>query len=139
LKPSIAFISTMEGDSWGGSEELWSRTALRLAAQGLRIFASMLQWPVTHHRSTELMKGGVHVQFRPRQYSVWRRAWRKANPPWFGTGQGTFAWAYPAYRSDGVPMWGTWDRTRDVADSTDALAVLTKRRQPEVERRQHRT
>ena len=29
--------------------------------------------------------------------------------PWFGTGQGTFAYAFPAYRSDKVSMWGVWD------------------------------
>jgi O-antigen ligase len=30
--------------------------------------------------------------------------------PWFGTGIGTFAWSFPAYRSDHVSMWGVWDR-----------------------------
>jgi O-antigen ligase len=29
--------------------------------------------------------------------------------PWFGTGQGTFAYAFPAYRSSNVSMWGVWD------------------------------
>lgn len=32
-----------------------------------------------------------------------------ADHPWFGTGQGTFAWAFPAYRSPEVSMWGVWD------------------------------
>jgi O-antigen ligase len=32
-----------------------------------------------------------------------------ADHPWFGTGQGTFVWAYPAYRSDALSIWGTWD------------------------------
>jgi len=32
-----------------------------------------------------------------------------ADHPWFGTGQGTFAYAYPAYRSANVPMYGVWD------------------------------
>ncbi|MBK5960234.1 ligase [Rhodoplanes elegans] len=31
-----------------------------------------------------------------------------ADNPWFGTGLGTFAWAYPAYRSADVSMWGVW-------------------------------
>ena len=34
-KPRIAFISTMSGAAWGGSENLWGRTALRLLEQGL--------------------------------------------------------------------------------------------------------
>jgi len=29
--------------------------------------------------------------------------------PWFGTGLGTFPWAYAAYRSASVSVWGTWD------------------------------
>lgn len=33
-----------------------------------------------------------------------------AEHPWFGTGQGTFAWSYPAYRSSDISMWGVWDR-----------------------------
>jgi O-antigen ligase len=32
-----------------------------------------------------------------------------ADHPWFGTGQGTFAYAYPAYRPSDVSMWGVWD------------------------------
>jgi O-antigen ligase len=32
-----------------------------------------------------------------------------ADHPWLGTGQGTFAAAYPAYRSSQVSMWGVWD------------------------------
>ncbi len=30
--------------------------------------------------------------------------------PWFGTGLGTFAWSFPAYRSAQISMWGVWDR-----------------------------
>jgi O-antigen ligase len=33
-----------------------------------------------------------------------------ADHPWFGTGLGTFAWSFPAYRSAHVSMWGVWDR-----------------------------
>ncbi len=33
-----------------------------------------------------------------------------ADYPWFGTGLGTFAWNYPAYRSSNISMWGVWDR-----------------------------
>jgi O-antigen ligase len=30
--------------------------------------------------------------------------------PWLGTGLGTFAWSYPAYRSSDLTAWGVWDR-----------------------------
>lgn len=32
-----------------------------------------------------------------------------ADNPWFGTGLGTFADAFPAYRSSDISMWGRWD------------------------------
>lgn len=33
-----------------------------------------------------------------------------ADHPWFGTGLGTFAWSFPAYRGSNMSMWGVWDR-----------------------------
>jgi O-antigen ligase len=30
--------------------------------------------------------------------------------PWLGTGLGTFAWSYPAYRSSNLTSWGVWER-----------------------------
>jgi O-antigen ligase len=33
-----------------------------------------------------------------------------ADHPWFGTGQGTFVWSFPAYRSAKVSILGVWDR-----------------------------
>jgi O-antigen ligase len=33
--------------------------------------------------------------------------------PWFGTGLGTFAWSFPAYRGTDMSMSGTWDRAHD--------------------------
>ncbi len=32
-----------------------------------------------------------------------------ADYPRFGTGLGTFAWSFPAYRSSEISMWGVWD------------------------------
>jgi O-antigen ligase len=32
-----------------------------------------------------------------------------ADHPWFGTGLGTFAWSFPAYRSPDISMAGIWD------------------------------
>lgn len=30
--------------------------------------------------------------------------------PWFGTGMGTFQWAFPPYRSPNISIYGVWDR-----------------------------
>lgn len=36
-----------------------------------------------------------------------------ADRPWFGFGIGTFPWAFPAYRSGEISMWGVWDIGHD--------------------------
>jgi glycosyltransferase involved in cell wall biosynthesis len=71
----ILFISTMVGESWGGSEELWSRTALELVAEGVRVSANVHKWSPPHSRTVELVDRGVEVRFRPIPYPVWKRAW----------------------------------------------------------------
>src|SRR5689334_13406528 len=70
----ILFISTMLGDPWGGSEELWSRTALEFAAQGVPVSASVHEWSPPHPRTLGLIDGGVEVRFRPIPYPLWKRA-----------------------------------------------------------------
>jgi len=37
----IAFVSTMNNDPWGGSEFLWSETALRLLRAGHTVTANV--------------------------------------------------------------------------------------------------
>lgn len=49
--------------------------------------------------------------------------------PWLGTGLGTFAWSYPAYRPADVSLWGVWDRAHNTlleiaADMGIPLAAL---------------
>ncbi len=40
----IGFVSTNECVPWGGSEELWSRTAKHLADQDVEVYASVKKW-----------------------------------------------------------------------------------------------
>jgi O-antigen ligase len=52
-----------------------------------------------------------------------------ADHPWFGTGQGTFAYAFPAYRSSNISLWGIWDIAHNslleiASDMGIPLAVL---------------
>ena len=49
----IAFISSMYGATWGGSEELWGGAALVLLEQGVEVFAGghRLAWAGTASRS----------------------------------------------------------------------------------------
>ena len=64
----------------------------------------------------QLMGGGVNARFDVEglagggRLSTYRATLRMiADHPWFGTGQGTFAWAFPAYRSSDISIWGVWD------------------------------
>ncbi len=40
----VAFVSTMEGYPWGGSEELWSQAARLLAKEGFRVGVNVKRW-----------------------------------------------------------------------------------------------
>ncbi|MBW4431529.1 MAG: glycosyltransferase family 4 protein [Pelatocladus maniniholoensis HA4357-MV3] len=50
----IAFVSTNEGTSWSGSEELWSQTAIKMAKQGLTIGANVKGWKQESKKIQEL-------------------------------------------------------------------------------------
>lgn len=73
----IAFISTMTSGPWGGSEELWSGAALKLAAEGYAVFASVRSWPMPHRRMRDLAAKGVKIQWRQAAAPLWRRAYHK--------------------------------------------------------------
>ncbi len=55
----------MYGSPWGGSEELWSQTALRLSKQGISVAASVHGWPKLHARLLSLSQAGIIVRPRP--------------------------------------------------------------------------
>jgi glycosyltransferase involved in cell wall biosynthesis len=61
----IAFVSTMGGVPWGGSEELWSQTALRLSGEGHDISASVYDWPTRPERLLDIGRSGGRVSYRP--------------------------------------------------------------------------
>jgi glycosyltransferase involved in cell wall biosynthesis len=78
LGKRIAFISTMVTDQWGGSEELWSRAALKLAAEGFAVSASVQEWSPPHRRVSQLTDSGVEVWQRPSRYSTPAKLWHRA-------------------------------------------------------------
>ena len=68
-----AFISTMAGLPWGGSEELWSRTAMRLCGLGHQVECSVPKWNERIPALENLEACGAKLQFRSRRKGVWRR------------------------------------------------------------------
>ncbi len=74
---SILFVSTLDV-GWGGSEELWSRAAADLVAQGFNVCAAVHKgWP-PHKRVLDLIGSGVDVRFWPQHYSFLKRQWQRA-------------------------------------------------------------
>jgi glycosyltransferase involved in cell wall biosynthesis len=73
----VAIVAAKLAVPWGGSEELWSRAALRLAEEGFVVAASVGEWLPLHHRVSNLMHSGVRVYLRPERYPLWKRVRRK--------------------------------------------------------------
>lgn len=73
----VIFISTMDHVPWGGSEELWSRTALELVDRGVPVSASVPAWSPPHPRVVKLQERGVDLWLRSSQRSLSQRAWHR--------------------------------------------------------------
>jgi glycosyltransferase involved in cell wall biosynthesis len=76
----IAFVTTMDGYPWGGSEELWHRTAVRLKQEGHDVLASVLFWPKMSEKVTSMKDMGIKLQVR---HPFWgtrvQRLWDKVS------------------------------------------------------------
>ena len=81
----FAFISTMAGFPWGGSEELWSQAALRLREQGHEVGASVVGWPQLPPKVLALVERGINLCVRqpdvrpPLAVRAWRRLTLRSN------------------------------------------------------------
>ena len=60
----IAFISTMRGIAWGGSEELWFEAAVEAVKQGHEVLASVGHWGKTAPKLQTLKNLGVEIHFQ---------------------------------------------------------------------------
>jgi len=72
----IAFVSVMDGDPWGGSEELWWGAAIRLLGEGIPVSASVQQWVPVHSKIQTLREAGCDLLERPKVYPLWKRGLR---------------------------------------------------------------
>jgi glycosyltransferase involved in cell wall biosynthesis len=60
----IAFIAVNDTAPWGGSEELWAQTALRMAQMGYTIGASVKGWKTKPAKIAELEQSQISVTYR---------------------------------------------------------------------------
>jgi glycosyltransferase involved in cell wall biosynthesis len=77
----ILFVSSVNDVPWGGGEELWSRAAVKLAAEGFAISASYAAHLPPHPRILDLRQRGIEVWFRPTRYPLRKKAWRALTAP----------------------------------------------------------
>ena len=63
MNKKILFITDI-GSPWGGSEELWSKTAERLVEKGFNVSASLPWFGTIHSKVKILMDKGIQVYFR---------------------------------------------------------------------------
>lgn len=60
----IAFITTMHGFQWGGSEELWFRLAKYALDQECRVAASIFDYGSEHSNITQLKNSGATIFYK---------------------------------------------------------------------------
>ena len=60
-KKHFLFISCMNYSDWGGSEELWSQSAIRLKYLGHNVSASVGGLTFQHHKSQMMIESGIDV------------------------------------------------------------------------------
>jgi glycosyltransferase involved in cell wall biosynthesis len=77
MRPVLAFVSTLQGAPWGGSEELWSQAAARLAGEGFRVRVNASQRTAGHKNLSALVRAGGQVSYRPDRRSMAVRIWER--------------------------------------------------------------
>ena len=62
---SVFFISLMAGSPWGGSEELWYKTALLAQSRGWKTGCAVYHWSEKEQKTQPLKNGGAEVYYFP--------------------------------------------------------------------------
>jgi L-malate glycosyltransferase len=70
----IAFITSMAGVPWGGSEQLWAATAIEALAAGHDVLISVYRWPTRPPPLERLRELGAQIDLRPRSSRIRRSA-----------------------------------------------------------------
>ena len=77
----IAFVSSLTGGSWAGSEELWGGAAMRLLKDSHQVAACVKYWPRTADRVLELKQCGAEVfSWRTQHDHLFYKVWSGIDP-----------------------------------------------------------
>ncbi len=82
----FGFYSCMTGMPWGGSEELWWRTARKLQIDGVDVCVNFKWWPETARQLVQLQDAGGHLFLRDSPPGFWQKFGRR--PAWPGRRNG---------------------------------------------------
>lgn len=75
----IGVISTIKWHPWGGSEELWARTAKLAVARGIEVNACFIRPPVDHPSWRALEQAGVQTFYPASEFSFGSRLATRAS------------------------------------------------------------
>lgn len=70
---SVFFLSLMNGAAWGGSEELWYRTALWMGRHNYKVGIACYNWPEKQERIIKLKEAGCSVYLLPNKKSLFKK------------------------------------------------------------------
>ncbi|HEX2683909.1 MAG TPA: hypothetical protein VHL77_08245, partial [Ferruginibacter sp.] len=71
---SVFFLSLMNGAAWGGSEEIWYRTALWMRRNNYRVGIGCYDWEEKKDRINKLKEAGCQVSLLPNKKGLFRKA-----------------------------------------------------------------
>jgi glycosyltransferase involved in cell wall biosynthesis len=63
--PSVLFLSLMNSAAWGGSEEIWYKSALYLAKKNYKVGISCFNWPGKEEKLQQLTNAGCELFLLP--------------------------------------------------------------------------
>ncbi|MGI9517578.1 MAG: glycosyltransferase family 4 protein [Pirellulaceae bacterium] len=119
----IGFYSCMSGMPWGGSEELWWRTARKMQIDGADVFVNFKWWPETARQLVQLEDSGGNVWLRNRPQGFWERKIGRARAMFNGRYGGERAWLEQT-RPDAVLVTLGFHPDRiDVATECKAMGI----------------
>ncbi|HSZ32581.1 MAG TPA: glycosyltransferase family 4 protein [Puia sp.] len=73
----LSFITLNHYYPWGGSEELWKRTALMAVSNAISVEAHVFEISRNHNKVSDLINAGVNMHFRKNDTGVYGRLLKK--------------------------------------------------------------
>ena len=70
---SVFFLSLMNGAAWGGSEELWFRTALWMCRHDYKVGIGCYDWAEKQDRINELKNAGCAIYLLPNKKGLFKK------------------------------------------------------------------